>query len=418
LHRLCKEAPERIAGSDNSLKAVKLLTTALKEMNFDTVYQQSIQANRWKRDKNEKAAIIISGKRNISLHICSLGFSDATPANGILASVVEVKDFKELEKLGTVHIKDKIVFINHVMDNATFDPSDEYETSSRYRALGAVQAARFGAVGVVVRSLTNNIDTIPHTGMTRYSDAVVHIPAFSVATADADRLSNLLKENTTLQIAYTSKSYRLPDTISYNVIAEIKGTQKPNEIIIVGGHIDSWDLGEGANDDGCGCIHAIEVLRVFRELGIKSKRTMRLVIFMDEEANQCGAKAYAKWQENQPEKIYVAFEADQGCGVPTGFGCTAEEPAYTNFRNLEKYFKPYNMYQYAHGGVESDIYFLGVQKVTMMSLFVDNQNFYSYHHCIADRFESINHRHLALGGAAMASMVYLIDKKDILTIGR
>lgn len=418
LRQLCKEAPERLTGSDNSFKAVKLITDALNKMKFDTVYQQPLLVNRWQRDKAEKASIIIPGKQNIPIHICSQGFSVATPCEGIQASVIEVRDFEELNSIGMAHIKDKIVFINHVMDNATFDPASEYEESSQYRTQGAINAARYGAIGVVVRSLTNNVDTFPFTGIMRYSDTLTQIPSFSIATADADRLSNLLKDNPTLLVTYTSKSIRLSDTISYNVIAEIRGTEKTNEIIIVGGHIDSWDIGEGANDDGSGCINAIEVLRVFRELGIKPKRTVRLVLFMDEEANQKGAKAYAKWQETQPEKVYFAFESDQGGGVPTGFGCTARNQAYTNFRNLEKYFKHYNIYQYAHGGVETDIYFLGVQKVIMMSLFADNQNYFSFHHCINDRFESINHRHLALGGASMASMIYLIDKNNLFNLDK
>jgi len=413
LRTLCKEAPGRIAGSAISLKAINIIEKAIMKMGPDTVYLQDLETYPWSRGIKEEAVTYFSKNGKFELHALAIGGSIATGDRGIKSSIVEVDSFDELKKLGQKNVRGRIVFFNQPMNPEFINPGRAYGNAGYQRVFGASEAARYGAIGVVVRSLTLASNYEPHTGILRYNDSIAKIPAICISTLDADSLSKLLKTDSSLKVYFKTNCKNLPHAKSFNIIAEIKGSEKPKEIITVGAHIDSWDVGEGAQDDGVGCIHVMEVIRLFRELGIKPKRTVRIVIFMDEEMHQTGAKKYAETVKQKNEKIYAAYESDSGSLLPLGFGCSTEEPAYSKFMALEKYFRPYELHEFYKGDGDVDVYPLKEFGVPLLNLHPDQQRYFDYHHSVSDRFEAVHPRELKLCGAATASLIYLIDKLDI-----
>jgi Zn-dependent M28 family amino/carboxypeptidase len=246
-----------------------------------------------------------------------------------------------------------------------------------------------------------------------YNDSIPKIPAIAISTLDAEKVSQLLKKEPALEFFFKTNSKSLPDVKSYNIIAEFRGMEKPKEIITVGGHTDCWDVGEGANDDGVGCIQSMEVARLFRQLKITTKRTIRVVLFIDEEMNQTGAKAYAKSVKENGEVIYAALESDSGAGVARGFGCSASDEKFQKFQALEKYFDQYGITQFYKGGGGVDIGPLRQFGVPLLNLHPDPQRYFDYHHSANDTFENISNREMQTGSAAMASLIFLIDKYNL-----
>lgn len=416
LRELTSKAPHRLAGSAGCALGIKILYSQLLALHPDTVYLQPVVAHPWERGEKEVVRIELPSGEKISLRSTALGGSEGSGPKGLTAEVVEVKSFDELKALGVAMVKGKIVFYNFAMDPALFNPGEGYGKAVYQRTAGASEAAKYGAVAVLVRSLTNRIDTFPHTGIMRYVDTIPKIPALAVCTFDAEQLSAMLKSNDKLTVYMRNTSKMLPDVASYNVIAEINGSEKPNEIITIGGHLDSWDLGEGANDDGIGCMHAMEVIRLFKQKGIHPKRTIRVVLFLDEEMHQVGAKAYAASVKEKGEKIYVAIESDSGADVPKGFGMSANPEQVAAFKQLMGIFQPYDLYQFRNGGGGVDVGFLKPLGVPTMNILPSPHRYFNYHHSAFDTFKQIDLRAIQLGFAAHASLVYLIDKYD--TMGR
>ena len=413
LEQLCKETPHRLAGSAGSAKAIEILVRQLREIHPDTLYLQEVITKPWDRAEKEIAYLKSSNTGKVSLEALSLGGSVGTPASGILANMVEVQTFDELKKLGKDNIKGRIVFFNFAMDPGLFSPFQAYSKSAFQRVSGATEAARYGAVGVVIRSLSNNLNRFPHTGIMHYNDSIPKIPAIAISTLDAEKVSQILKKEPSLEFFFKTNSKSLPDVKSYNIIAEFRGIEKPKEIITVGGHTDCWDVGEGANDDGVGCIQSMEVARLFRQLKITTKRTIRVVLFIDEEMNQTGAKAYAKSVKENGEVIYAALESDSGAGVARGFGCSASDDKFQKFQALEKYFDQYGITQFYKGGGGVDIGPLRQFGVPLLNLHPDPQRYFDYHHSANDTFENISNREMQTGSAAMASLIFLIDKYNL-----
>ena len=370
-------------------------------------------AHRWERGKPEEACMIskIIGKKEFN--VLAIGGSVPTGKKGIQAQIIEVRSHKELENLGKKRIQGKIVFFNEPMDRRIINPGEAYRKAGYQRFTGAVEAAKYGAIGVVVRSLTIEINDYPHTGITRYADTLPKLPAVCISTSGAEQLSEALKKDSALQFYFRTNCAFPAGIKSYNLIAEIKGSDNPEEVFTVGAHLDCWDVCEGANDDGVGCTQVIEALHIYKLLGIKPKRTIRFVLFMDEEMNQVGAKKYAETVKNKGEKIYAAFESDSGNGLAAGFGCSSEGEQFKRFQKLEKYFKYYNLHEFYKGQGDADIYFLKEFDVPLLNLRPSMQRYFEYHHCINDKFESISYRDLQLNSAAITSLIYLIDKCDI-----
>ncbi len=413
LRYLCKECKGRIAGTPEAAKAVEFTRQVMLDMDLDSVYLQQLMVKRWVRGQVEHCRIISAMFGSEDLAITGLGLSVGTTDVGRTAGVIEVNGIEDLERIGTKTIKGKIVFFNKPMDPSLLNTFRAYGGAASQRTRGASRAAPYGAVAAIVRSLTTALDDHPHTGVMYYKEGADRIPAVAVSTMGAELLSAWLKEDPELQMHLVSNCKNMPEVRAYNVIGEIRGTDYPEQIITVGGHLDAWDNSEGAHDDGAGCIQAMEVLRLYKSLGIKPKRTVRAVMFMDEEIAQRGGKKYAALAELRNENHYVALESDRGGLLPRGFGIGTTGTRLENMLALKKYFSPYGITEFKPGGGGVDIAPLKKFGTPLISFVPDPQRYFDYHHSPNDTFEQVNIRELQMGSAAMASLLYLIDKLDL-----
>ena len=413
LRFLCKNTAGRIAGTSEAAAAVEFTRQVMEEMDISRVFLQKVTVPHWERGTVESGKIVSSKFGELEVPVSALGASPGTGKNGVISNIVEVKSIGELETLGIEKIKGKIVFFNRPMDPTLKNTFSAYGGAASQRTAGPAAAAKYGATGVVVRSLTLAHDDVPHTGVTRYDENGSCIPAVAISTNGADTLSLWLESDTELKFHFITNCKNYPETESANVIGEIKGTVFPDEIITIGGHLDAWGPGEGAHDDGGGCVQSIEVLRLFKVLGIKPKRTIRAVMFMDEEMTQTGAVEYARWAEEYNEKHYAALESDRGVLSPVGFGFSAEGERLENLYELKKYFEPYGIHWFKRGGGGADIGQLRKFGTLLISYIPDTQRYFDYHHSANDAFETVNQRELQLGSAAIASLIYLIDRYDL-----
>lgn len=411
LHYLTKNIGGRLAGSPQAAAAVEWTRQKMMALGFDTVYLQPVMVPHWVRGEKEVGRIVNSKKiGSMEVKVTSLGNAVGTGPGGTVAEVVEVKDFQELAALGEEGVKGKIVFFNRPMDPKLIDTFGAYAGASNQRGSGASEASKYGAIGVVVRSLSSFKDDVLHTGSTNYALNIPKIPAVAITTNDADMLSELLADDPELKFYFETSAQMLPDVLSYNVIGEIKGSEFPEEIIAVGGHLDSWDLAEGAHDDGAGCMQSIEVLRLFKALDLRPKRTLRAVMFMNEENGLRGGRKYAEIAEENGEKHIAAMESDRGGFLPIGFGVTGTSAQQNKIFGWRSLFEPFGIYQFKKGGGGADISPLRTQDVPLIGYIPDSQRYFKYHHTPIDNFEAVNQRELEMGAAAMASMIYLIDQ--------
>ncbi|MBI4945089.1 MAG: M20/M25/M40 family metallo-hydrolase [Bacteroidetes bacterium] len=406
---LCKKIGARLSGSANAEKAVQWTYNLMKSYGFDTVYLQEVMVPHWVRGEKEVGRVT-STIESASVDITALGGSIATSKEGLTAEVVEVKDFDELKKLGEKGVKGKIVFYNHPFDVRMIIPFQMYGEASKYRYSGPSEAARYGAVASIVRSMTNYVDDYPHTGSMGYNDSLPKIPACAISTQDAEYLSSVLKSVGKATFFLKMNCETLPDVKSHNVIGEMRGSEHPEEIISVGGHLDSWDLAEGAHDDGTGVMQSIEVLRTLKKIGVKPKRTMRAVMFMNEENGLKGGGEYANQAKKKNEKHILAMESDAGGFTPRGFNMTMPEDKKERIRKWKGYFYPYGAYDFTLKGGGADIGPLEKQGVPVIGFSPDNQRYFIIHHTAMDTFEQVNKRELEMGAVVMTMMVYLVSE--------
>jgi hypothetical protein len=380
----------------------------MQNMGLDTVYLQEVKIPHWVRGEKEICRVT-SKSEEIELENCALGGSVGTDMQGIHSKVIEVNSFEQLKKLGKEVLRGKIVFFNQIADPRHINTFDAYGEVAYQRVHGASEAAKYDAVAVLVRSLNPGHDDFPHTGIMAYDTTVKKIPAFAVSTNSADKLSGLLKSDQNLTVYVRNTSKWLDDTIGYNVIGELRGSRFPDQIITVGGHLDSWDEGQAAHDDGSGCIESIEVLRIFKATGIQPQRTIRAVMFMDEEIHQSGGRKYAEEAVKNNEKHYFSLESDEGVAVPVGFSVQSSDSQFISVKKYQKLLLPYGIYfiQKGYGGV--DMQGLKIFNIPMISLVPDNSRYFDYHHSPNDIFDKVNEREMQLSSAAMASLIYLLD---------
>lgn len=409
LRYLCKKIGPRLSGSENATRAVIWGMKALKEAGADTVYLQPCMVNYWKRGARETGNIITGGVSH-QLNLCALGNSEGTGPGGITAPVVVVNNFKELDEMGGGVIKGKIVFFNYPMNPRMINTFDAYNNASDYRILAPSRAAKYGAVAVMVRSLASNTDTHPHAGVTFYSGSFPKIPAVAVSTADAEFLAEENKKGLQIVASFITHCKMEKDTLSYNVIGEIRGRVKPDEIITVGGHLDSWDLAEGAQDDGAGCVQSIEVLRVLRQTGLLPGRTVRAVLFMNEENGAGGAKAYFDSAVSNKEKHIFALESDAGGFTPRGIRITAGDKQFAAIEKWLPLFKPYGVYYFKRGEPDLDVSLLEKTGAALAGMEPDSQRYFDLHHSEMDVFEAVSKRELELGAINMTALVWLVSK--------
>lgn len=410
LRFLCKKVGPRLSGSAGAEKAVVETARMLREAGADTVYQQPCMVPHWVRGAKEEASLTLTNGKTYPLKAVALGNSVGTPAKGITAEVIEVKNFAELDKLGKAGVEGRIVFFNHPMDPTQVATFRAYGQAGVYRGNGPSMAAKYGAAGVIIRSLASNVDDYPHTGATRYNDSFPKLAAIAISTRDADYLSDALRKKLVSKAYYKTNAQMLPDVQSYNVVGEIRGSEFPDEIITVGGHLDSWDLGEGAHDDGAGCVQSIEIIRVMKALGIKPKRTIRAVMFMNEENGLRGGTAYAELAKAENKQFIFALESDAGGFVPRGFGFTAKPEQIAKIFAWKPLFHPYGADNFNVGGGGADIGPLRPLGTVMAGLNPDSQRYFDVHHASSDVFEAVSPRELNLGAVAMAGLVYLVSE--------
>lgn len=413
LEVLCKTIGGRLSGSPQAEKSVYWAKKAMYAAGADTVYLQPCMVTHWERGAKESAVLSYSKTKNLKpLNLIALGGSVATPEKGIGAKVIEVKSFEELEQLGEKNIKGKIVFYNVFFNQKNIRTGTSYGETVKYRYSGASKAAKYGAVASVVRSMSSNASDSPHTGAMGYDTAVskVKIPTFALSFLAADQLSADLKTDAELTLTLKSFCKTFPDVPSFNVIGEIKGSEKPNEYIITGGHLDSWDNGEGAHDDGAGVVQSIEALAMFKNTGTKPKHSIRAIAFMNEENGLGGGKAYGKETEEKKWKHIAAIETDAGGFTPRGFGVDTVGGMYKTVSAFLPLFKPYFINFINQGGGGADISPLEKFNVPCIGYEPDSQRYFDIHHTADDTFDKVNKRELELGAAAIGSLIYLIDK--------
>ena len=323
LRDLTQNIGGRLSGSPEAQKAVEWGEKVMKEVGLDSVWLQPVMVPHWVRGEKEEAYYTVNGTKK-EVPICALGFSVATPKNGIRAEVIEVKSLEEAEQLGD-QMKGKIVFFNRPFDNTLINTFRAYGGCVDQRVGGAAVCGKYGAVGVIVRSMTNSIDDEPHTGTMSYKDLPKeqYIPTAAISSRAAEHLSEDLKSNPKLNFYFKQHCKTLPDAPSFNVVGQIKGSESPEKIIVVGGHLDSWDLGEGAHDDGSGIVQSLEVAYLFKKNNIKPKNTIRIVFFMNEENGTRGAKEYARLTKVNKEIHVGGLESDAGGHTPRGFSIDA-----------------------------------------------------------------------------------------------
>jgi len=413
LRYLTKQIGGRLSGSSQMVKSEKWGVGVMKESGADKAWLQECMVPHWVRGGIDKATCYYGGDPKFvkSLDVLALGNSEGTKNKELRARVVLVNSFEELEKKKD-SLKGKIVFYNYKFNPTYVQTFRSYGEASTYRGSGPGRAAKYGAVAVIVRSMSHSVDNNPHTGATRYDSAYAKIPALAVGLRDADWLSKKIEENRIISLTIKTNAHFLPDTIGHNVIGELTGSEYPNEIITIGGHLDSWDPAEGAHDDGAGCVQTMEILRAFKAIGYKPKRTIRFVLFANEENGLRGGNKYADEAKAKNEKHIFALESDAGGFTPRAFGFTMSEEQFQKVLLWKPLIAPYGCSEFNRGGGGADIGPLrrAFPTTALGGLSPDSQRYFDIHHARNDVFENVNKRELELGAVNMAALIYLIDK--------
>lgn len=415
LDHLSNEIGGRLSGSLEAEKAVQYTKEELDKLGLDKVWLQPVMVPKWTRGFKEYAFMETAPGITNVMDICALGGSVATNPLGVKAEVIEVEGIEDLKNYGRERIEGKIVFYNRPMQANLISTFSAYGGCVDQRYAGAMEAAKFGAVGVVVRSMNLRLDDYPHTGSMTYGDTPVkdRIPACAISTNGAEYLSSALRLKPDLKFYFKQNCKVFKDVQSYNVIGEITGSQYPNKYMVVGGHLDSWDLGDGSHDDGAGCVQSMEVLRLFKKINYKPKHSIRVVLFMNEENGLRGGRKYAEEAKLKQEKHIFALESDAGGFTPRGFSFDTDDANFEQIKSWESLFKPYLIHYFERGGSGADIGPLKDGTIVLSGLRPDSQRYFDHHHAANDTFDAVNKRELELGGATMASLVYLIDTYGI-----
>jgi hypothetical protein len=413
LRVLTKTIGGRLSGSPQYYQAEAWGRKALEDAGADRVYMQECLVPHWVRGGKDEASWSGQGKAGSagdpSLDVLALGNSMGTGPHGIEAPVVMVRSFEELERR-SAEIKGRIVFYNYPFNPRFIETFRAYSDAVGYRVAGSSRAARYGALAVLVRSMSASVDNNPHTGAMIYNDSFPAIPAAAVGLVDADKLADAIAKNGQVRVYLRTMGKMLPDTLAHNVIGELRGELYPDQIITVGGHLDSWDPAEGAQDDGAGCVHSIEVLRALKAVGYKPRHTIRVVLFANEENGLRGGKKYAAEAKARKERQLFALESDAGGFTPRAFSFSLSAERLAGIRPWLGLLQPYGVYEFTRGGGGADVGPLSELGATVGELVPDSQRYFDYHHSRGDVLENVNKRELELGALNMAALIYLVDK--------
>ena len=388
----------RLSGSESLTRAIEWAAAEMKHDKLDNVRMEKVMVPHWVRGEESLELIEPVGRK---LSMLGLGNSVGTPPAGVTAEAVVVRTFDELEALGE-RVRGKIVVFNA--------PFKTYGETVAYRGGGPSRAAKYGAVAVVVRSITPVSLQTPHTGALRYSDDQPKIPAAAVTIEGAELLQRMQERGEHPVLRLKMEAHFLPDAESANVVAEIKGRERPEEVVVVGGHIDSWDVGQGAQDDGGGCIVSWEAVRLLKELGLRPRRTIRVVLFTNEENGARGGAGYRDAHKAELANHVLAIESDIGVFRPTGFGLSekASPQARADFIEIAKLLSGIHADLIDPDGEGTDIAPMMKEGVTGASLDVDFSHYFDIHHTQADTFDKVNPQELAACVAAMTVMAYVV----------
>jgi carboxypeptidase Q len=408
LHYLTKKIGGRLAGSPQYNQAVKWGVATCKSFGSDTVFLQECLVPNWKRGTGDFATLIANNSTKKSLSITAVGNALGS-FKTITAPLLFVENFDELEKKKH-EVKGKIVYFNAGFNPTNIRTFKSYSETGIYRGSSASRAAKYGALGVIIRSLSEATDNFPHTGAMKYNDSFPKIPAVCVGIQDADYLAANAKNNQ-WKISMKTHGKMLADTINHNVVAELRGTEFPEKYITIGGHLDSWDICEGAHDDGAGIVQTLEILRAFKVLGYQPKHTIRFVLFANEENGLRGGLKYAALAKDNNENHIFALESDAGGFTPRGFSFSMSKEKLAAIQHWLPLLKPYGTEFLELGGGGADIGPLYRTFGTPIAGFIpDSQRYFDVHHAPSDTFEKVNKRELLLGAVNMAALIYLVDK--------
>ncbi|UFH32391.1 M20/M25/M40 family metallo-hydrolase [Chryseobacterium sp. C-71] len=407
LRDLTKNIGHRLSGSEAYEKSVQWAAQKLRDAGADKVWLQEVMIPVWERGK-ESLQIKTGNGKWTKLKMLSLGNSEGTKGKDVLGEIIMVKSFAEYEKLPAEKVKDKIIFFNYPFNQSYIETFKGYGDASAYRSTAAMLTAQKGGKFAIVRSLSSAFDDVPHTGAMRYKDDLAKIPAVAIGTTTADELESLLKSQK-ITAKLNSNCGMKDEKLSHSVIGEITG-HKDKSVIVVGGHLDSWDVGEGAHDDGAGIVQSIEVLRTFKNLGIKNNHTIRVVCFANEENGVKGGQQYGKSVKEKGEKHLFALESDAGGFSPRGVALEMDDAKRNQIKSWSPLFLPYGAYDFEGRYSGTDIYPLKDMGVPTAELAPDSQRYFDIHHTEEDTFEKVNRRELLLGATVMTQMIYMIDK--------
>ncbi len=408
LRVLTKTIGHRLSGSPQAAKAVQWGLKAMREAGADTAWLQPVWVPHWERGAESLKVKMPGSKSFEPMRMLSLGNSRGD-GKMVEAPILMVQNMEAFNALSPQEVAGKIVFFNYRFRQDLVSTFQAYGDAIKYRAFPPTQVAEKGGVGTIIRSLSSGEDDAPHTGMTRIVDSIRKIPSVAIGNMGADRLAAACSKGVVTAQLVTS-GRMLDSVLSYNVIGELRGSTHRNEYIVVGGHLDSWDVGEGAQDDGAGCVQSIEVIRALKVAGIQPQRTVRAVLFMNEENGARGGKAYADSAAHRHEKHVLALESDAGGFVPRGIGMEMKADKKAIIRAWAPLFAPLNAYDFDREEGGTDIDPLGALGTPLAGLNTDPQRYFDVHHTDQDVFEAVNHRELKLGAAVMASLVYLVSR--------
>ena len=416
LRVLTKDIGHRLSGSQSAEDAMQWSGQVLRGYDADSVWIMPVMVPSWTRGDIAFSTAHIAGQE-MPLHVTALGGSVGTPDNRVVrGKVVMVKDVAALDTLPRADTEGRIVLFNRPMDPVLINTGAAYGGAVDQRGNGASAAAKAGAIAALVRSMTHALDTLPHTGALRYKDGIDRIPAAAISTVDATDLSRKLQADPNLEVSLQMNCEVFDDVQQGNVIGEWRGTEKPNEIITIGGHLDSWDIGEGAHDDGAGVVHTLETLRILKAIGYQPKRTLRFVLFINEENGNRGGEEYARQAARENEETAFmhigAMESDAGGFVPRGFRIDANDAPTSVIRGWSELFDPYNIHLFRRGGAGVDISPLKslTPRPTLIGLSPDGQRYFDFHHSSQDVFENVHKRELELGAATFAAALVMLDQ--------
>lgn len=399
---LCDRIGHRLTGSPGLEKAIAWAAEEMKKDGLDRVWSEKVAVPLWFR--GEETGRILAPIEH-PMAVMALGMSEPTPPEGLTAEVVAVESFDELEALGVEKVRGKIVLYDRPMVVGGAGGYGYGQAASlRYR--GAAAAAKLGAVGMLIRSLGTADFNLPHTGGMSYEDGVAKIPAAAIAVEDAMRIRRFLSAGETVRVTYRLTCRNAGEGESFNVLGELRGREKPEEIVVIGGHIDSWDVGCGAHDDGAGIVSSMEALRVLKSLGLRPRRTIRAVLFTNEESGLRGGKAYAETHAAEMDRHVAAIEMDSGGFRPEGFGVTAGDGAVAILKRLAAPLDRIGADRITEGGGGADISAMRAYGVPQIGLDVDTTRYFDYHHTEADTLDKVDPHDLRMTVAAMAVMAW------------